>query len=88
MRKACKKGKKIAKSHERFYYLFELIKWDKLLLEEEFQSGKFDRDLSKVVNEEHSVIKKLRNLAEYQILYSKINYMFRQGGYTGTRIGQ
>tara|TARA_B110000046_G_scaffold35847_1_gene39246 strand:+ start:346 stop:1824 length:1479 start_codon:yes stop_codon:yes gene_type:complete len=80
--KLVRKAKKIAKSHERFYYLFELIKWEKLLLEEEFQSGQFDRDLNKVIEEEHSVIKKLRNLAEYEILYSKINYVFRQGGYT------
>ena len=80
--KLVRKAKKIAKSHERFYYLFELIKWEKLLLEEEFQSGQFDRDLNKVIEEEHSVIKKLRNLAEYEIVYSKINYVFRQGGYT------
>lgn len=79
--KLVKKAKKIAQSHERFYYLFELIKWEKTLLEEEFQSGKFDRDLNKLVDEEHLVIKRLRNLAEYQILYSKINYVFRQGGY-------
>ena len=39
------KAKKTAESHERFYYLFELMKWEKMLLEEEFQSGKFDRDL-------------------------------------------
>ena len=80
--KLVRKAKKIAKSHERFYYLFELIKWEKLLLEEEFQSGQFDRDLNKVIEEEHTVIKKLRNLAEYEIVYSKINYVFRQGGYT------
>jgi hypothetical protein len=83
--KLVRKAKKIAESHERFYYLFELIKWEKLLLEEEFQSGKFDRDLNKLVDEEHSVIRKLRNLAEYQILYSKTNYVFRQGGYTRNR---
>lgn len=79
--KLVKKAKKIAASHERFYYLFELIKWEKTLLEEEFQAGKFDRDLNKLVEEEQSVIEKLRNLAEYQILYSKVNYVFRQGGY-------
>lgn len=75
------KAKRVAASHERFYYLFELIKWEKMLLEEEFQSGKFDHDLNKLITEEQQVIKKLRNLAEYQILYSKINYVFRQGGY-------
>ncbi len=79
--KLVSKAKKIAESHERFYYLFELMKWEKTLLEEEFQSGKFDRDLNTLIKEEQLVIKRLRNLAEYQILYSKINYVFRQGGY-------
>jgi tetratricopeptide (TPR) repeat protein len=79
--KMVKKAKKIAASHERFYYLFELIKWEKLLLEEEFLAGKFDHDLNQLVKEEQQVIKRLKNLAEYQILYSKINYVFRQGGY-------
>ncbi len=79
--KLVKKAKKIAAAHERFYYLFELIKWEKTLLEEEFQAGKFDRDLNKLILEEQQVIGKLRNLAEYQILYSKVNYVFRQGGY-------
>jgi hypothetical protein len=79
--KLVKKAKQIAQKHERFYYLFELIKWEKMLLEEEFQSGKFDKDLNVLIEEEQIVIKKLRNLAEYQILYSKINYVFRQGGY-------
>jgi tetratricopeptide (TPR) repeat protein len=79
--KLVKKAKKIANAHERFYYLFELIKWEKTLLEEEFQAGVFDKDLNKLIKEEHQVIDKLRNLAEYQILYSKINYVFRKGGY-------
>lgn len=79
--KLVKKAKKIAAGHERFYYLFELIKWEKTLLEEEFQAGKFDRDLNKLMKEEQQVIERLRNLAEYQILYSKVNYVFRQGGY-------
>lgn len=79
--KLIKKAKKLAYSHEKFYYLFELIKWEKLLLEEEYLSGMFDRDLDKLITEEQEVIEKLRNVAEYQILYSKINYVFRMGGY-------
>lgn len=79
--KLVKKGKKLAEAHERFYYLFELIKWEKMLLEEEYQSGNFSADLNKLIEEEQSVIRKLRNLAEYQILYSKVNYVFRQGGF-------
>ena len=79
--KLIKKAKKLAYAHEKFYYLFELIKWEKLLLEEDYLSGRFDKDLDLLITEEQEVIEKLRNVAEYQILYSKINYVFRLGGY-------
>lgn len=80
--KFVKKAKKIAIDHEKFYYWFELISWEKKLLEEAYESGEFDTDLDKLIAEEEEVIAKLRNLAEYQILYSKINYVFRSGGFT------
>ncbi len=34
------------------------------------------------MTEEEDVIAKLRNLAEYQVVYSKINLIFRSGGFT------
>jgi tetratricopeptide (TPR) repeat protein len=34
------------------------------------------------MTEEEEVISKLRNLAEYQVIYSKINLIFRSGGFT------
>lgn len=80
--KFVKKAKRIAIDHEKFYYWFELISWEKKLLEEAYESGEFDTDLDKLIAEEEDVIAKLRNLAEYQILYSKINYVFRSGGFT------
>ena len=46
--------------------------------------GDFDKDLNKLVKEESECLERLRNLAEYQILYSKINYVFRTGGYIRT----
>lgn len=79
--KLIRKAKKLAYQHEKFYYLFELINWEKMLLEEEYSSGKFDNDLDSLIQEEHGVLEKLRNLAEYRMLYSKINYVFRKGGY-------
>ncbi len=79
--KLIRKSKKTAYEHEKFYYLLELIKWEKLLLEEEYMSGNFDQNLNQLIKEEQEVIEKLRNVAEYQILYSKINYVFRKGGY-------
>lgn len=76
------RAKAIAKKYEKFYYWFELINWEKRLLEEAYESGVFNKDLDKLIEEETEVIEKLRNLAEYHILYSKINYIFRSGGFT------
>ncbi len=75
------RAKKMAKEHEKFYYWFELISWEKQLLEEAYESGNFGKDLDELINEEQEVIEKLRNLAAYQILYSRINYIFRSGGF-------
>jgi hypothetical protein len=79
--KIINRSKKLAYENERFYYLFEFINWEKILLEEEYQAGKFDRDLNELIIEEKNVLEKLQNLAEYRILYSKINFVFRKGGY-------
>jgi tetratricopeptide (TPR) repeat protein len=78
------RAKRIARENERFYYWFELLSWEKMLLEEAYESGEFTKDLDALIEEEREVIEKLRNLAAYQILYSKINYVFRSGGYVRT----
>ncbi len=78
------RAKRIAKDHERFYYWFELLSWEKMLLEEAYESGEFTKDLDALIEEERDVVEKLRNLAAYHILYSKINYVFRSGGYVRT----
>lgn len=80
--KFVKRAKKIAIEFEKFYYLFELISWEKKLMEEKFEEGYFKQNLDELIEEETEVIEKLRNLAEYHILYSKINYVFRSGGFT------
>lgn len=80
--KFVKRAKEVARKYEKFYYWFELINWEKKLLEEAYESGVFSKDLDKLIEEETEVIEKLRNLAEYHILYSKINYIFRSGGFT------
>ena len=79
--KILNKAKKLAYAYERFYFLFEFINWEKQLLEEEYKAGNFDKDLDTLITEEKDVLERLRNLAEYRILYSKINYVFRKGGY-------
>lgn len=78
------RAKRIARENERFYYWFELLSWEKMLLEEAYESGEFTKDLDALIAEEREVIEKLRNLAAYHILYSKINYVFRSGGYVRT----
>lgn len=84
--KECEKfvsrAKELAKSYEKFYYLSELISWEKKLLEESFDSNVFSNQMDNLVMEEELVISQLRNLAEYQIIYSKINSIFRTGGFT------
>lgn len=83
--KECKKfiirAKKKAYENEKFYYLFELISWEKKLLEEAIEFGQFDTNLNDLIDEELEVISKLKNLAEYQMLYSRINYLYRSGGF-------
>ena len=80
--KIIRKAKKVAYDYEKYYFLLDLIDWEKILVEEEYLRGNFDKDLNKLVVEESECLERLRNLAEYQILYSKINYVFRTGGYT------
>lgn len=75
------RAKKMAHEHEKFYYLFELINIEKQLLEEAYESGEFGHDLDALIKEENEILEKLRNLAEYHILYSKINYVFRREGF-------
>lgn len=76
------RAKVLAEEYEKFYYWFELISWEKKLLEEAYQEGEFGTNLDDLVEEEELVMSKLRNLAEYQIIYSKINLIFRSGGFT------
>lgn len=84
--KECEKfvarAKQTARKFEKFYYWFELINWEKKLLESAYEAGEFGTDLDKLVEEEEMVIARLRNLAEYTIIYSKINLIFRSGGFT------
>lgn len=76
------RAKKLAKEYEKFYYLFELIEWEKKLIGESYEFGNFDANLNELIVEETEVIEQLTNLAAYQILYSRINYIFRSGVFT------
>jgi len=76
------RAKQIAEKHEKFYYWVELINWEKKLLDSAYEAGVFSINLDKLIEEEEIVIAKLRNLAEYTVIYSKINLVFRSGGFT------
>ena len=80
--KFVKRAKRIAMQYEKFYYWYELISWERKLLEEAYEEGIFSQDINLLIAEETEVIKKLRNLAEYQILYSRINLIFKSGGFS------
>lgn len=83
--KIIRKAKKIAYDYEKFYFLLDLIDWEKRLSEEEFLRGNFKRDIDLIVEEETECLEKLRNIAEYQKLYSNINYAIRKGGYSRSK---
>lgn len=76
------KAKTIAYNFEKYYFLLDLINWEKKLVEEGYHRGIFEADLNRLVDEETDCIEKLRNIAEYQMLYSQINSVIRKGGYT------
>ncbi len=88
--KECEKfvvrAKSTAKKYEKFYYWFELINWEKRLLDSAYEAGEFSTDLDILVEEEEMVISKLRNLAEYTMIYSKINLVFRSGGFSRNEV--
>lgn len=76
------KAKTIAYNFEKFYFLLDIIDWEKKLVEEGYSRGMFEADLNKLVDEETECIEKLRNIAEYQMLYSQINSVIRKSGFT------
>jgi len=82
--KILQRAKRMARENERFYHWFELLSWEKMLMEEAYQEGNFSRDVDALIKEEDDVLDKLRNLAAYHVLYAKINYVFRSGGYVRT----
>lgn len=80
--KFLKRAKKLAWEYEKFYYLIELIAWEKQLIEDAYQDGDFSVDLSALILEEAEIVGKLQNLATYHVLYSEINAIFRSGGFS------
>lgn len=85
-KKELKRAKKLATSYEFFYYLFEIISWQKNLLEEDYENGEFSQSIDEIAEEEAEVLVLLQNLAQYQVIYGKVNAIFRSGGFTPSKI--
>ncbi|MCO5260418.1 MAG: radical SAM protein [Crocinitomicaceae bacterium] len=79
--KYIQRAKELAKGTENFYYWNEIISWEKWLIEDGIQETLNEVLLEELIKEEIEVVEKLRNLAEYQIIYSRINNIFRSGGF-------
>ena len=80
--KVVSRAKKLAYDTERFHFIFEILNWEKQLSDDEQILGTLEENLRMINKEEEEVILKMRNLGDYHLLYSQINYVFRQGGYT------
>jgi tetratricopeptide (TPR) repeat protein len=85
-KKELKRAKKTAVSYEFFYYLFEIISWQKNILEEDYENGEFTQSIEEIADEEALVLSKLQNLAQYQVLYGKVNAIFRSGGFAPSKL--
>ena len=85
-KKELKRAKKLATSYEFFYYLFEIISWQKNLLEEDYENGEFSQSIDEIAEEEAEVLVLLQNLAQYQVIYGKVNAIFRSGGFTPSKV--
>ncbi|MES2799415.1 MAG: hypothetical protein V4638_05315 [Bacteroidota bacterium] len=79
--KFVQRGKALVEVNEKFYYWYELISWEKRLLEELLNAKEYERKFNEVLEEEKLVVEKLRNLAEYQVLYSRIGLLSKNGGF-------
>jgi hypothetical protein len=82
--KAANRARKVAYQYEKYYYLIEIMAWEKQLANEEHIFGDIEKNLDMLNNEEADILGKIKNLANFQMLYSKINYVFRKGGFSRT----
>jgi tetratricopeptide (TPR) repeat protein len=80
-KKALKRAKQTAIECEHLHHLHEVLSWEKRLIDLDIEQGDFNSNLEIVLQEEALVLNQLHNLAEYQILYTKINTIFRTGGF-------
>lgn len=86
--KNIKRTKELAYKFEKFYFLLDLINWEKKLIEEAFLDVKHKVSMDKLIDEESLCIEKLKNIAEFQKLYSRLSFVLRKDGYTRNIVGK
>jgi tetratricopeptide (TPR) repeat protein len=55
-------------------------------LEEDYENGEFEKSIDEIAEEESPVLFLLQNLAQYQVIYGKVNAIFRSGGFTPSKV--
>ena len=76
------RAKRIALKNEKFYYAFELINWEKKLIEHENVKQSFGDRLDGLLVEEQAVLGQLQNIARYKILQSQVSALYKKRGFT------
>ncbi len=79
--KFLKRARKLVEHYEKFNHLLDVISWEKALLQEGPQAKKLSARIDDLVMEEKATIEKVRNLADHRILYSKMHFAFKSGGF-------
>lgn len=75
------RARKLVQQYEKFNHLLDVISWEKALLQEGPQAKKLSARVDDLVMEEKATIEKVRNLADFRILYSKMHFAFKSGGF-------
>ncbi len=75
------RARKLAERYEKFNQLLDVIGWEKALLQEAGDTQKKTGSMDDLVMEEKATMEKLRNLADHRILYSKMHFAFKSGGF-------
>jgi hypothetical protein len=75
------RARKLVERYEKFNHLLDVIGWEKAILQETGESKKVSQRMDDLVLEEKATIEKVRNLADHRILYSKMHFAFKSGGF-------
>lgn len=71
----------LAQRYEKFHICLELIVWQRRLLEEDYRSNSA-LSLIDLLHEEMLILEKINNYSSYQAIYSRLNQMYKNGGFT------